>query len=59
MPVHNHSPEEGRGLLCPESRQSDGSLLGVCMQEIKPVLDIEAVKFNQSMMDYLKEKNDG
>lgn len=29
------------------------------MQEIKPVLDIEAVKFNQSMMDYLKEKNDG
>lgn len=30
--VHNHGPEEGRGLYCPEYRGPDGKLEGECIQ---------------------------
>jgi hypothetical protein len=33
MAVHNHGPEEGPGLACNESRLSDGSLRGACLDE--------------------------
>lgn len=29
--VHNHGPDEGDGLDCPERRLSDGTLRGKCM----------------------------
>lgn len=31
MTVHNHTPEEGRGLECPESTQTNGKLIGECL----------------------------
>jgi hypothetical protein len=29
--VHNHGPEDGPGLTCPESRLADGTLRGACI----------------------------
>jgi len=29
--VHNHGPEEGEGLDCPETQRLDGSLKGACL----------------------------
>lgn len=33
MPVHNHGPECGPGLLCGERRLEDGTLRGHCLEE--------------------------
>lgn len=30
-PVHNHGPEDGPGLSCPETRSHDGRLRGACL----------------------------
>lgn len=36
MKVHNHGPEEGRGIDCGEPRLTDGSFIGWC--QILPII---------------------
>lgn len=38
MSVHNHGPDEGPGLMCPET-VVDGKLTGMCLIEYKPRTD--------------------
>ena len=33
--IHNHGPDEGHGIYCPETRGADGLLRGACLQEEK------------------------
>jgi hypothetical protein len=46
--VHNHGPDKGRGLDCPEARLLDGRLRGACMDkpaEATPFIDREFKSF--------------
>jgi hypothetical protein len=47
--VHNHRPDEGRGLDCPETRLPDGTLRGACLSPRIKVRKINGVKGSEAI----------